>query len=125
MEINHHVAYVHTKFLLHNPLSDDPVLVTGSANFSKASTTANDENMLVIRGAQRPADIYFTEFMRIFNHYYFRAMHELGAAKSGPSAAPEGLFLDPDDRWLAKYKPGSLRAKRVAIFTNMKGAQTL
>jgi phosphatidylserine/phosphatidylglycerophosphate/cardiolipin synthase-like enzyme len=125
MEINHHVAYVHTKFLLHNPLDDDPVLVTGSANFSAASTTANDENMLVIRGAQRPTDIYFTEFMRIFNHYYFRAMHELDAAKSGPAAAPEGLFLDPDDRWLAKYKPGSLRAKRVAIFTNMKGTQTL
>jgi hypothetical protein len=28
--------------------------------------------MLVIQGDQRVADIYLGEFMRIFNHYYFR-----------------------------------------------------
>jgi phosphatidylserine/phosphatidylglycerophosphate/cardiolipin synthase-like enzyme len=43
------VFFVHTKFLLIDPLSDDPLVCTGSANFSGASLTANDENMPMIR----------------------------------------------------------------------------
>ena len=36
--LNHHVAFIHCKFLLHDPLGADPIVVTGSANFSEAST---------------------------------------------------------------------------------------
>ena len=60
--------YIHDKFMLVDPLGDDPIVVTGSANFSGPSQHANDENMLVIRGNKRVADIYFGEFMRIFDH---------------------------------------------------------
>ena len=49
-----------------------PVVFTGSANFSEASTDTNDENMLVIRNEPRVADIYFTEFLRIYSHHAFR-----------------------------------------------------
>lgn len=35
--------------MLVDPLSDRPVEVTGSANFSEASKKTNDENMLVIK----------------------------------------------------------------------------
>jgi phosphatidylserine/phosphatidylglycerophosphate/cardiolipin synthase-like enzyme len=48
--VNTHVAYIHSKFLLQDPLGADPIIVTGSANFSEASTIGNDENMLIIRG---------------------------------------------------------------------------
>ena len=41
-------------------------------NFSRPSQNANDENMLVIRGNKRVADIYFGEFMRFFDHLYSR-----------------------------------------------------
>jgi phosphatidylserine/phosphatidylglycerophosphate/cardiolipin synthase-like enzyme len=71
LALNHHVSYIHSKILLRDPLGADPIVVTGSANFSAASTTDNDENMLVIRGNRRVADIYFTEFNRLFNHYSF------------------------------------------------------
>jgi hypothetical protein len=43
-----------------------------SANWSEASVTDNDENMLVVRGDKRVADIYFGEFMRLFAHHRFR-----------------------------------------------------
>ena len=76
LKLNQHVSYIHSKFLLMDPLSKDPIVVTGSANFSKASTNDNDENMLVIRGDRRVADIYFTEFNRLFYHYYFRSIQE-------------------------------------------------
>jgi phosphatidylserine/phosphatidylglycerophosphate/cardiolipin synthase-like enzyme len=126
LQLNQHVTYIHSKFLLMDPLGNDPIVVTGSANFSDASTTGNDENMLIIRGSQRAADIYFTEFQRLFNHYYFRAVHQ-NARKLKPEDPRNGLFLSekPKD-WLNGYaKPKSLRAKRVAMFAKMKGFTTL
>jgi len=47
-------------------------VVGGTANFSAASTTDNDENMLIIRGDTRVADIYLGEFMRLYRHFAFR-----------------------------------------------------
>ncbi|WP_445149936.1 phospholipase D-like domain-containing protein [Baekduia sp. Peel2402] len=70
--LTNNVQWVHTKFMLVDPLSASPTVVTGSANFSDASTDTNDENMLVIRGDRRVADIYFTEYIRLFAHYGFR-----------------------------------------------------
>src|SRR6202023_1581234 len=64
-----HVFFVHSKVLVIDPLSDDPLVCSGSANFSKNSLTANDENMLLIRGEKRVADIYMTELDRIFRHF--------------------------------------------------------
>jgi phosphatidylserine/phosphatidylglycerophosphate/cardiolipin synthase-like enzyme len=120
LQLNQHVTYIHSKFLLMDPLGDDPIVVTGSANFSEASTTGNDENMLIIRGDRRVADIYFTEFNRLFNHYYFRAVHEKSAGM--PSAARASLFLkEKPSEWLDAYKPGLLRFKRVEMYARMSG----
>lgn len=121
LELSHHVNYIHSKFLLMDPLGADPVVVTGSANFSRASTTDNDENMLIIRGNRRVADIYFTEFNRLFNHYYFRSVmdseHRMG--RDGDSGS---LFLDETGKeWLKKYALGKLRAKRLEIYRQMQG----
>jgi phosphatidylserine/phosphatidylglycerophosphate/cardiolipin synthase-like enzyme len=126
LRINSHVVYVHSKFLLMDPLGSDPIVVTGSANFSKASTNDNDENMLLIRGDQRVADIYFTEFNRLFSHYYVRSiMEELKDRGRKPS--PEaGVFLAENaEAWLKKYRPGKLKTKRLQLFTQMEEATTL
>ena len=118
LQLNQHVAYVHSKFLLMDPLGDDPLVVTGSANFSDASTRENDENMLLIRGDRRVADIYFTEFNRLFNHYYFRAVWQKVGADAG---AQDSLFLTEAATWQQKYAAGKLKAKRLAVYTRMKG----
>ena len=121
LELNTHVAYIHSKFLLRDPLGADPIVVTGSANFSPASTNSNDENMLVIRGNRRVADIYFTEFNRLFNHYYFRAVTE-SLQGSSTAAQDAALFLDETGKeWLKKYAPGKLRAKRLKMYVEMAG----
>ncbi len=70
--LNSNVRYVHNKFMLIDPLSGHPVVITGSANFSDASTEENDENMLVIADNLRVADIYLGEYMRLFSHFAFR-----------------------------------------------------
>jgi hypothetical protein len=72
-------------------LSDDPLVCSGSANFSKNSLTANDENMinatadqhknvLLIRGNTRIADIYMSELDRIFRHLRARDICARAAA---------------------------------------------
>ena len=118
--LNRHVAFIHDKFLLSDPLGADPVVVTGSANFSRASTTENDENMIIVRGDRRVADIYFTEFNRLFFHYYFRSVvQRLSGAAAAAESDQHALDLVEDDTWTQKYAPGTLRAKRVAKLAEM------
>jgi hypothetical protein len=97
---NKHVKYIHTKYMLIDALSRDPIVITGSANFSDASTRNNDENMLIIRGDTRVADIYLGEFMRLYAHYRFRAIAQQQAREGRP---PEKLFLKPDNSWTEAY----------------------
>jgi phosphatidylserine/phosphatidylglycerophosphate/cardiolipin synthase-like enzyme len=96
---NTYVDYLHTKILLAGVLSDTPLTISGSANWSEASTDANDENMLVIAGDQDVADVYFTEYMRIFDHFYARYW----AKKLGADAADVHSFLAEDDSWQKPY----------------------
>jgi len=127
--LNSHVVYVHSKFMLKDPLGADPIVISGSANFSDDSTNSNDENMLLIRGSERVADIYFSEFNRLFNHYYFRSVREaLSTGQPSANAAADdqaSLILDDGQDWLKDYAPGKLRRKRMEIFTRMANARTL
>ncbi|QQX89739.1 hypothetical protein JJQ59_35030 (plasmid) [Cupriavidus necator] len=109
-----HVFFVHSKFLLIDPLSEDPLVCTGSANFSKNSLVANDENMLLIRGDKRVADIYLTEFDRIFRHFYARDGIN-AMAKKGSKKNP--LELDESSDWMKPYfKAGTFKNNRRAMF---------
>ena len=92
----HAGIHVHSKIILVDPLGSDPILVTGSANFSHNSTEVNDSNSIVIRGFTAVADIYTTEFMRMFEHYHFRA-------SVANNKKPDPLALKPDDSWSDKY----------------------
>jgi phosphatidylserine/phosphatidylglycerophosphate/cardiolipin synthase-like enzyme len=109
--------YIHTKFMLVDPLSNDPLVVTGSANFSRPSQRKNDENMLVIRGDLRVADIYFGEFMRIFDHHYaryiVRKLQNLG--EGDPSA---GYLKEKAEDWVRPhFNAASYKSKRRRYFT--------
>lgn len=114
---NSHVKYVHTKYMIVDPLGPDPIVVTGSANFSKASTDANDENMLVIRGNKRVADIYLGEFMRLWDHHAFREWaarraKEEGAAGARKAADKPGHLDETDEWWRRRFDNFALSAYR-------------
>ena len=100
-DLNGHVKFIHTKYMLIDPLGADPLVISGSANFSNASTKNNDENMLLVRGDKRVADIYLGEFMRLFNHHYFRMLVKK-FNQSDPATGKRG-FLAPDDSWRLPY----------------------
>ena len=111
--LNSHVRYVHNKFMLVDPLTDDPLIVAGSANFSKASTDKNDENMLLIRGNTRVADIYLGEYMRLYNHHAFREF-----LNRSRSATPRLKHLRTDDWWKLHFGNGD-RSRRRAYFAGV------
>lgn len=114
------IFFVHTKYLLIDPLSDDPLICTGSANFSEGSLTNNDENMILIRGSTRVADIYMTEFDRLFRHFYFRDVANDVESKRKKGEKPKKVFLDPDDRWTDEYfTPGGFKTRRREMFFNI------
>lgn len=99
------VHWIHLKFMLVDPLSENPIVVTGSANFSDASTSTNDENMLVIKDNTRVADIYLGEYMRLYSHYAFREAVQIFLDKN-PHAKPEDMkqgFLIEKGDWTAQY----------------------
>jgi phosphatidylserine/phosphatidylglycerophosphate/cardiolipin synthase-like enzyme len=108
--LNKNVNFVHNKFMLVDPLTEDPIVIAGSANFSDASTTDNDENMIIVRGNKRIADIYLGEFMRLFSHHSFRESLKW----RGPGEPPKPLLVG--DWWKDSFgnTPRSSRRKYFA-----------
>ncbi len=108
--LNVHVKYLHTKYMIVDPFGPAPLLVTGSANFSDASTRNNDENMLVIRGDTRVVDIYLTEFLRVFSHYRAR---DFGGTDDGSTN-----YLADTDRWTERFfRPDHPLSRQRQIFS--------
>jgi phosphatidylserine/phosphatidylglycerophosphate/cardiolipin synthase-like enzyme len=120
LKTRENVRWVHTKFMLVDPLSDDPVVITGSANFSDPSTNTNHENMLIISGDTRVADIYLGEFMRQFSSYAFRDAAFAATKKGSGSPSkwkPQDLAVDAS--WLKQgyFAKGSSRSLRRLYFS--------
>jgi len=111
--LNANVKYLHTKYMLVDPLGPNPLVVSGSANFSKASTEDNDENMLVIRGDARVADIYLGEFMRLYRHFAFR---DWASSQPETKKKAEVSHLDETDRWWKGYFGSSFASRQREYF---------
>jgi len=113
--MQHSGVYIHTKIILVDPLSDDPIVISGSANFSNNSCKNNDENQLFIAGEMAVADVYLGEFMRMFDHYYFRDHVKMIAQQKATN--PKAGFLDETDAWTDRFFDGGERqVLRLAFF---------
>ena len=110
-----HVQFIHTKFMLVNPLGTQPLVITGSANFSLASCTQNDENMLVVAGDDGLADIYLGAFMRSYSHYAFRDAVE-SARKAGRPFEPKPL--NEDRSWALDHYGSGFRSRQRRYFAH-------
>ncbi len=108
------IDYVHNKIIIIDALTDKPIVITGSANYSENSIKLNDENTAIIKGNLHVADIYFTEFVRLFDHFSFREWINENKADFKP-------FLDEKGNWINKYfdNPSYLSYKRKMVFKNM------
>jgi phosphatidylserine/phosphatidylglycerophosphate/cardiolipin synthase-like enzyme len=110
------VYWVHTKYMLVDPLSDEPVVIMGSANFSEASTDTNHENMLIIRNDLRVADIYVGEFMRLYSHYAFREAVQRAHDQGNTQWQPQNLNSIAAEWQKDYFAPGHQRYLRRNYF---------
>jgi len=122
--INGQVHYVHAKLMIVDPLTEDPVVITGSQNWSDESCEDNDENAVVIRGDKRVADLYLTEYMRLFNHYRLRGKTdtpegEIAPGPGSPAAANKAkVHLKEDGSWAKPfYEDATPEAKERMLFS--------
>lgn len=100
-------AIVHSKVLVIDPLSADPVVVTGSHNFSAPASENNDENLIIVRGHKKLALSYAVYVMSVYQHYRYRSyIREMLAQGKTPWS-----YLDDDDQWLKD----ELKAKALEI----------
>jgi len=90
---------IHAKTLIIDPWSDNPLILIGSANFSKPSCVANDENSLLVRGDKRFAAMITTEFMRMYDHYKIR--YWINKLNTGDTTATQ--YLDETSKWADIY----------------------
>ena len=66
-------AIIHSKVVVIDPFSADPVVITGSHNFSTSASSSNDENFLIIKGDRELAEAYAVNILGAYAHYRWRA----------------------------------------------------
>jgi len=66
-------AIIHSKVVVVDPFSADPVVITGSHNFSTSASGANDENFIIIKGDSALAEAYAVNAFGAYEHYRWRA----------------------------------------------------
>jgi phosphatidylserine/phosphatidylglycerophosphate/cardiolipin synthase-like enzyme len=87
-------AIIHSKVVVLDPFSADPVVITGSHNFSSSASGKNDENFIIIKGDHELAEAYAVNILGAYAHYRFRAfLAETNKPFNG---------LKDDDKWQAR-----------------------
>ncbi|MGZ9724015.1 phospholipase D-like domain-containing protein [Rhizobium miluonense] len=103
--------HIHHKFIVIDGDTDRPIIYTGSPNFSAASESSNDENVLELRDNVALARIYVAEFIRLYNHYRARAIwnknHETQSKEPPAEADPLVLKTKRDDWAKEAYTAGT------------------
>ncbi len=66
-------AIIHSKVVVIDPFSADPVVITGSHNFSTSASAKNDENFIIIKGGHELAEAYAVNILGAYAHYRWRA----------------------------------------------------
>jgi phosphatidylserine/phosphatidylglycerophosphate/cardiolipin synthase-like enzyme len=107
-------AMVHSKVVLIDPFSDNPVLLTGSHNLGPKASGKNDENMLIIRNAPGLAAAYAVNIMAIYNQYRWRfRRHTQKASKRWKG-------LQDTDTWQHGYlKPKSEALREIDFWAGV------
>lgn len=98
-------AIVHSKLIVVDPFTN-PVVVTGSHNFSLSASQKNDENFMIVRGNEELARHYAAHILSVYHHYRWLAyVNEMQRRGEAPEA-----HLKKSDSW----QDGKLRgaAKR-------------
>lgn len=94
-------AIVHSKLIVVDPFTN-PVVITGSHNFSTNASSKNDENFLIVRGNRELACHYSAHILAVYHHYRWMAFVD---SSQGRGWSPSGLLND-EDTWQDRHLKG-------------------
>ena len=107
-------AMVHSKLVVVDPFSDQPVVITGSHNLGPKGSGRNDENLVILRDHAPLARAYAATIMSIYNQYRWRFW------QSRHPGAPGFAGTDTDDRWQHSYlDPAGAKAREIAFYLGL------
>ena len=94
-------AIVHSKLIVVDPFTN-PVVVTGSHNFSGSASTKNDENFVIIKKNAALALEYAAHILAVYQHYRWLAfVNDQQRKGKNPNA-----YLVESDAWQARHLKG-------------------
>lgn len=116
---------IHTKIILVDFTSENPLIISGSHNFSPNASRANDENYMIIRNDTELADTFGCEVLRIYDHYRYRFVCSQQAKKQKGKKKLSPPHLTEDSSWTDDYyDPRKLKyADRLVFSGSVRNAE--
>ena len=96
---------IHSKAIVIDPFSANPVLITGSHNMGSKASASNDDNLNIITGNKALVQAYAIHMMAVYHHYRWRFYR---SAKSGQ---PKWSGNVKNDSWQQWYRSGAKAAE--------------
>lgn len=89
---------IHSKVILIDPFSENPVLMTGSHNMGNKASRSNDDNLNIIIGNKGLARAYAIHMASVYHHYRWRFYR---AADNGKPKWSGNIKSDAWQQWYA------------------------
>jgi hypothetical protein len=102
---------IHSKIILIDPFSDNPVLITGSHNMGGKASKSNDDNLNIIRGNKELARAYAIHMTAVYHHYRWRFYRQADTGQ------PKWDGNVKSDKWQEWYRSGE-KAKEIVFWTS-------
>ena len=85
---------VHSKVIVLDPAGKNPIIMTGSHNFSERASTKNDDNLVIVQGDKQLALTYAARIVSIYDTYRWQAWRNTSEGKKDKG-------LKRNDAWLS------------------------
>lgn len=97
-ELKPKMVTIHSKVVVIDPFSDNPIVMTGSHNDGQKASKCNDDNLNFIIGNKSLAQQYAVNILSVYDHFHWR--YALAQNNAG-SKGYQGLSNDPN--WMKSY----------------------
>jgi len=108
-EFTYNNVMIHSKVIVLDPFTDNPVVMTGSHNLGPKASGKNDDNLAIIEGASGLAAEYALNILGVFSHYkwlYNLAIKNAKGTKEGAQSSPQFDGNFDNDTWQTWYQDG-------------------
>ena len=108
-QFTYNMVMIHSKVIVVDPFGKNPVVMTGSHNLGPKASGKNDDNLLIVGGANGLASEYALNILGVFSHYkwlYNLSIKNAKGPKTGSKSSPQYDGNFDDDKWQDRYTGG-------------------